>query len=56
MQLPLEALQRAGLYGQAFVNGGSSSLLDRRKDRPVQHSLDQLANTFRWTAVRPLTA
>ena len=52
MQLPLESLQRAGLYGQAFVNGGTSALLDRGKGGAFRRCLDHLAASPRWTMVR----
>ena len=32
---------------------GSGHAVHGSNDQPVQHSLDQPANTFRWTAVRP---
>ena len=53
VQLPVDSLRSLGLCGQAFVNGGSLSLLKQQGEQRWSSAARQLASTFRWTAVRP---
>lgn len=64
--LPIQALAAVGMYGHAFVGGGNAALLTgppakpEYLDRPVgaraQDALAEFGRTFRWSAVRCLTA
>lgn len=47
-KLPGEAAQRAGLYGQAFLNGGSLAPLSGG----LSGAVHRLATTLRWSMVR----
>ena len=54
-KLPLPPLANAGVYGRAFLNGGSSMLLTGQPDVLVpgpRNALAELAATSRWSVVR----
>jgi outer membrane protein assembly factor BamA len=54
-KLPLAPLANAGIYGRAFLNGGSAMLLTGQPSAPVpgpRGALAELAATSRWSVVR----
>lgn len=53
-RLPVAAMEAAGMYGHAFVNGGNAALLSGT-GKLLQQSLVDFAKvhqTWRWSAVR----
>ena len=50
LQLPSERLQTLGIYGHAFANGGSATLVGGT-GRDVRSCLQDFGSKFRWTVV-----
>ena len=54
-QLPVPAMQAAGMYGHAFLNGGNAAQLSCT-GRPLKQTLKDFVRvhqTWRWSAVSP---
>lgn len=54
-QLPVPAMQAAGMYGHTFVNGGNAAQLSGT-GRPLKQTLKDFVRvhqTWRWSAVSP---